>query len=126
MRVFIADDSKILRSRFIEMLKEIKEIEIVGEAQCVQEAIKSIRELIPDIVILDIKMPDGNGMSVLEAIKKYNIVTKVIIFTNYPYLQFRKRCLDAGADFFFYKVTEFDKLKEAIKKLLHYYPKAKN
>jgi len=118
MRLFIADDSKILCSRLIEMLSEFKEIEIVGQTAYAQKAIESIRELIPDVVILDIRLLDGNGINVLETIKKGNISTKVIIFTNYPYFQYRKRCLDAGAEFFFYKATEFDKLIEAIRQLI--------
>jgi len=118
MRLFIADDSEILRSRLIEMLSEFKEIDIVGKAGCAKEAIESIKRLIPDVVILDIRLPDGNGINVLNTIKKGNISTKVIIFTNYPYFQYRKRCLDAGAEFFFYKATEFEKLVEALKQLI--------
>jgi len=126
MRVLIADDSEILRSRLIEMLSEFKEIDIVGQTGYAQEAIELIRELIPDVVILDIRLPDRNGINVLEMIKKRNISTKVIIFTNYPYFQYRKRCLDAGAEFFFYKAAEFEKLVEALKELIPYYRKTNN
>ncbi|MHA1294884.1 MAG: response regulator [Promethearchaeota archaeon] len=123
MRVFIADDSEILRSRLIEMLSEFEEIDIVGQTGYAQEAIESIKDLIPDVVILDIRLPDGNGINVLEMIKKRNISTKVIIFTNYPYFQYRKRCLDAGAEYFFYKANEFEKLIEALKELIPEYVK---
>jgi len=121
MRVLIADDSEILRSRLIEILSEFKEIEIIGQTGYAQEAFESIMKLIPDVVILDVRLPDGNGIHILEKIKKGSIPTKVIIFTNYPYFQYRKRCLDAGADFFFYKVTEFENLVEAIKQLIPEY-----
>jgi len=126
MRVFIADDSEILRSRLIEILSEFKEIEIVGQTAYAQEAIESIKELIPDVVILDIRLLDGNGINVLEMIKKEDISTKVIIFTNYPYFQYRKRCLDAGAEFFFYKANEFDKLTEALKELIPVYERTES
>jgi len=121
MRLFIADDSEILRFRLVEMLSEFEELEIVGQAQYAKEALKSIRELIPDVVILDIRMPDGNGINVLETLRKENIQSKVIIFTNFPYFEYRKKCLDAGADFFFYKATEFEKMIEVIKQLIPYY-----
>jgi len=121
MRLFIADDSEILRSRLVEMLSEFKEIEIVGQTGYAQEAVESIKKLIPDVVILDIKLPDGNGINVLEAVKKANISSKIIIFTNYPYFQYRKRCIDAGAEFFFYKATEFEKLVEVLNQLIPYY-----
>jgi len=126
MRLLIADDSEILQSRLVEMISEFKEIKIVGQARYMHEAIKSIKELIPDVVILDVRMPDGNGIEVLEMIKKNNISTKVIIFTNYPYFQYRKRCLDAGAEFFLYKATEFEKLVEVLKQLIPEYKRTES
>jgi DNA-binding NarL/FixJ family response regulator len=118
MRMFIVDDSEILRSRLVQMLSEIKGIEIVGEAGFVRDAVKEIKKLNPDIAILDMKMPDGSGIDIITAMKKDKMTTRIIIFTNYPYLQYRKRCLDAGADFFFYKATEFEKLVDVLKRLL--------
>ena len=123
MRVFIADESDILRSRLKEILSEFKEIEIVGQAGLAQEALESIRKLLPEVAILDIRFPDGSGIDVLETIKKENVPTKVIIFTNFPYLQYRKKCFDAGADFFFYKAIEFEKLIATLEKLIRYYRK---
>lgn len=118
MRLFIVDDSEILRSRLVQILSEIKGIEIVGEARFVQDTVREIKKLNPDVAILDIKMPDGNGIDVLTAMKRDKISTKVIIFTNYPYLQYRKRCLDAGAEFFFYKATDLERLIDVLKGLI--------
>jgi DNA-binding NarL/FixJ family response regulator len=117
MRLFIADDSEILRVRLVDMLSEIEGIEIIGQAQESLDAIESIEKLKPHVVILDIQMPQVNGIKVLEAIKKNNHHLKVIIFTNYPYPQYRKRCMDLGADFFFDKSTEFEKLIDTVKYL---------
>jgi DNA-binding NarL/FixJ family response regulator len=118
MRLFIADDSEILRSRLVDMLNEIEGIDIVGEAKNSREAVEAIKTLNPDVVILDIRMPGGDGILALETIKKANKkYPKVIIFTNYPYLQYRKTCMDAGADYFFYKALEFGKLVELVKDL---------
>jgi DNA-binding NarL/FixJ family response regulator len=64
-------------------------------------------------------MPQQNGIKVLEAIKKYNQPPKVIIFTNYPYPPYRKRCKDAGADFFFDKSTEYENLIDTVKHMIH-------
>jgi DNA-binding NarL/FixJ family response regulator len=118
MRLFIADDSEILRTRLVDMLREIKGVEIVGEAKDWKEAVEAIAVLNPDVVILDIRMPEGDGILALEALKKDRRKhPKVIVFTNYPYLQYRKRCMDAGADYFFYKALEFGKLLELMKNL---------
>lgn len=118
MRLFIVDDSKILRSHLVDMLSEFKEINVVGQTQYACEAVRYIENLNPDVVILDIRMPDGNGIDILEEIRKINNFTKIIIFTNYPYVQYKKRCMELGADFFFHKATEFEELIEVLKKLI--------
>jgi DNA-binding NarL/FixJ family response regulator len=118
MRLFIADDSEILGVRLIDMLSEIEGIKIIGQAQESLEAIESIQKLNPHVVILDIRMPQVNGIKVLEAIKKDDQSPTVIIFKNYPYPQYRKRWLELGADFFLDKSTEFEKLVDTVKYLV--------
>ncbi len=119
MRIFIADDSELLRVRLVDMLSEIEGIEIIGQAQNSLDAIESIERLNPHVVILDVRIPQGNGIKVLEEIKKNLKPPKVIIFTNYPYPQYQKVYMDAGADFFFNKSTEFEKLIDTVKYLVH-------
>ncbi len=119
MKVFIVDDSAVVCERLETMLSEIPEVEIIGQAGKPVEAIKSIQSLNPDVVILDIRMPGGSGIDVLEYIKKDNLDPTVIILTNYPYPQYRKKCMERGADFFFDKSTEFEKIIEVIKKLMN-------
>ncbi len=118
MKVFIVDDSTLVRERIITMISEHPGIEIIGQAKHAQEGINSIIKLKPDVVILDIRMPGGNGIEVLKNIKKNNSAPTIIILTNYPYPQYRKKCIEAGADYFFDKSTEFNKIIEVIKKLI--------
>lgn len=115
MKVFIVDDSAILRQRLVDILSELEEVEIVGQAEAPLEAINSIRKLNPDVVILDLRLSGGSGIDVLKNIKKDKPSPTVIVFTNYPYPQYRKMCMAAGADFFLDKSTEFDKLIEVFK-----------
>jgi DNA-binding NarL/FixJ family response regulator len=96
------------------MLSDLETVDMIGEAENVEDAIKSIREIKPDVVILDIRMPGGSGIDVLENIDKRNRVPVVIMLTNYPYPQYRKKCMDAGADFFFDKSGEFEKVIEVV------------
>jgi len=114
MKVFIADDSPILRERLKMMLSDYPGVEIAGEAQNAPEAVQSIRKLKPDLVILDIRMPGGGGIEVLQCIKKDLPRIKVIVFTNYPYPQYRKKCMELGADFFFVKSIPFEEVMNAI------------
>lgn len=118
MKVFIVDDSALVRERIIAMISEHQGIEITGQAENALEGINSIRKLKPDVVILDIRMPGGNGIELLKNIKKNSSGPTIIILTNYPYPQYRKKCMEAGADYFFDKSTEFNKIIEVIKKLI--------
>jgi DNA-binding NarL/FixJ family response regulator len=110
--VFIADDSHIVREHLVTMLEELAGIEVVGQADNVAEAINGISKLRPDAVILDILMPGGSGIEVLENIKQAGAGPLVIILTNYPYPVYRQKCMQAGADFFLDKSSEFDQIPE--------------
>jgi DNA-binding NarL/FixJ family response regulator len=115
MKVFIADDSSEIRKRIIAMLAVLAErIEMIGEAENVQDAINSIHEFDPDVVILDIRMPGGSGIDVLKNIKKNNEVPVIIILTNYPHSQYREKCMEAGADFFFDKSRDFKEIVRVV------------
>jgi DNA-binding NarL/FixJ family response regulator len=110
MRVFIVDDSMIVRERLISMLSDLDGINVVGHAQETQEAIGSIERQKPDVVILDLHLPGGGGIKVLQQTKKAMPDTKVIILTNYDYPQYKKKCLEAGAEVFMDKLTEFERV----------------
>jgi DNA-binding NarL/FixJ family response regulator len=114
IKVFIADDSRIVQEHLVTMFDELAEVEIVGQAETVAEAISAIGKLRPDVVILDIRMPDGSGIDVLQTIKQDDPAPAVIVLTNYPYPAYRQKCLQAGADFFLDKSTEFDQIPELI------------
>lgn len=118
MKVFLVDDSTIVRERVASMLSEHSEIEIIGQAQRVKQAIDLIGRLKPDVVVLDIRLSGGSGIDVLRDIKKLRPTPLVIMLTNLPYRQYRQECMNAGADFFFDKSTEFTKLDELFEKLI--------
>ena len=121
MKVLIADDSELMRKRLITLISGLEGIDVIEEAEDCGETIKIIRELNPDVVILDIRMPGGSGMDVLRQIKKKKTGPTVIIFTNYPYPEYRKKCMELGASFFFDKSTEFKKISEVLKQLIEEY-----
>jgi DNA-binding NarL/FixJ family response regulator len=110
IRVFIADDSAVVRERLRSLLAELRGIELVGQAKDVIEARDLAGKLKPDVAILDVRMPGGSGVDVLHDIKKLNPDTRVIMLTAYPHPENRKRCIEAGADYFFDKATEFSRV----------------
>ena len=117
-KVFIADDSDIVRERLAALLSELPGVDVVGEAETAFEAIRSIRRLKPAVVILDISMPGGSGIQVLEAIRKERPVPLVIMLTNFTHEPYRRRCLKLGADYFFDKSSEFEKVKDVLENLV--------
>ena len=124
-RLFIADDSEVLCKHLLEKFLEFEDLDIVGVAHNFSDTIKHITLTKPDATILDIQMPGGSGIGILDHIKKTQSSNKVIIFTNYPYPQYRQRCMEAGADFFFDKHTEFNELFKVVKRLIEE-PRSKN
>ena len=117
MRVLIVDDSKIVCKGLQQMLTNIADVEIVGQAHNAPDAIALISDSKPDVVILDIRLPGLNGIDVLKDIRNKKLPIRVIMLTNYPYPQYRKKCKELGADYFFDKVTEIEEIPRVIKEL---------
>jgi len=117
LRVFISDDSATVRERLVTMALDLPGMAVVGQAQDVPGSLDAIRQTRPDVVILDIRMPGGNGIEVLREVKKMNPAPRVIMLTNYAYPQYRKKYEEAGADFFFDKSTEFDRVPQALEQV---------
>jgi DNA-binding NarL/FixJ family response regulator len=117
MRVFVVDDSDLVRARLMVMLADINGVEVVGQARDGQSALQQIYSLKPDIVILDIQMPEIDGIQVLKKIKERQPETTVIMLTNYPFLLVKIKCLSAGANYFFDKSSELENLLETIQKM---------
>jgi len=118
MRLIIADDSAIIRSCLVDLLSDIEGIEIVGQAGDWSGAAEAIERLKPDVAILDIQMPKENGVVPLRAMKSSKFPPKVIMFTNYSYPKYRKEYIEAGADYFFDKCSEYKELTEVLKQLI--------
>ena len=118
MRILIADDSAVVRARLISLLADLRGIEVVGQAEDAIEARNLAEKLRPDVAILDLRMPKGSGADVLSDLKKLNPTPKVIMLTNYPHPENRKKCMDGGADYFFDKSNEFQKVVSVLMGML--------
>jgi DNA-binding NarL/FixJ family response regulator len=118
VNVFLVDDSPLLRDRLKDMLLTVPGIEIAGEADNSGAAIDGILRLNPDVAIVDIRMPGGSGMEVIKSIQDADLPIVVIVLTNYPYRQYRERCLTLGADFFLDKSNDFERIPEVLEQLM--------
>jgi DNA-binding NarL/FixJ family response regulator len=118
MKVYVVDDSPLVRERLVTLLSEVEGVEVVGSADNAEEGIAGISMKQPDVAILDIRMPSGSGISVLEEVKKRDDSPVVIMLTNYPYPQYRKKCMEAGADYFFDKSSEFHMVTDVLSRMI--------
>jgi two-component system, NarL family, invasion response regulator UvrY len=115
LRVLIADDADEIRSLLDMVLSEIAGLVISGKAKNGVEALRMVKELHPDVVVLDVSMPEKSGIEVLQEIRKDDLSTTIIIFTIDP--QLRQYSLNAGANYFLSK-NEIGDLVELFQQLL--------
>ena len=118
MTLLIADDSDAIVQRLVTMLAGVDGLEIIGRAGTVLEASRAVRCLKPDVMILDMRMPGGSGIDVLEGMKRDRVTPIVIVLTNYHHPQYRRKCLESGARFFLDKSTEFENVGAVLSDLI--------
>lgn len=117
MKVFIAYGLEVVRERLKVMLGELKDVQIIGETEDYAEAAESILRLKPDGVILDVHLSGGGGIEVLEEIEKNEPSPVVIMLANHPSFEYRKICQELGANYFFDRSTELDKIVDLLRRL---------
>jgi DNA-binding NarL/FixJ family response regulator len=117
MKVFVVEDSPIVQERLLAMLGDLHRVEVAGLADNTADAISDILRLQPDAVVLDIKLRVGTGIEVLKEIRRRGSPSATIMLTNHANEEFRKHCLDLGADYFYDKTCEFERVKEALEEL---------
>jgi DNA-binding NarL/FixJ family response regulator len=113
-RVLIVDDHKIFREGLKSMLEKKPDIEVIGEAENGREALRMFQELLPDIVIMDIVMPDMNGVEATRHISADPSNAKIIGLSMHEDGRFAAEMLKAGASGFLLKDCAFEELVDAI------------
>jgi DNA-binding NarL/FixJ family response regulator len=114
MNVYVVEDSDAICERIVRMVKEIKNTNVVGTADMVCRAIRGIEKYLPDVVILDIQLLDGDGLEVLRYIKQHHPVIKVIVLTNFNSDQYRDLARNQGADAFLDKSNDFMQIPDLL------------
>lgn len=116
IRVAIADDQQLIRAGFRSLLEAEPDIEIVGEAGTGAEAVSLVVATRPDVVLMDIRMPDGDGLWATEQIAKRPDLagTHIVIVTTFELDEYVGRAIRAGASGFLVKDTEPVELIRAV------------
>ena len=92
--VLIADDHQLFRQGLASMLKAFSQLKVVGQAAHGAEALELIAEYLPDVVLLDIEMPEVDGFMVLKKLRKSNLNTKVLVLTMHHSATFIKNIVN--------------------------------
>src|SRR5688572_14412164 len=95
-RILIADDHRLVRNALKNILNQ-DDMEIVGEARDSEEVFHQIRQSSPDIIVLDLNMPEKDGFEILQQMRAEKITIPVIILTLYPAERFKEIAFDEGA-----------------------------
>lgn len=117
MRVLLADDSLVVRERLAGLLREVSGVSIVAQTHDVPGTLEAIREHRPAVVILDLNMPGGSGLDVLQWVQTEKFPVTVFVLTNYPILEYEQKARDYGARAFLDKSHEFMKAVELVRQL---------
>lgn len=115
IKIVLIDDHVLVRSGIREMLQEVKGISVVGDAGTGREGIELVRRVNPDIVILDLKLPDQTGLEVTQKILRLNPDIKILIVSSVINDLFLFRLLEAGAHGYLTKEAKHEELIHAIK-----------
>lgn len=118
VKVLIADDHAMIRDGVRSLIKQNKELVVVGEAQSGKETLEKFEDLKPDLLILDISMPDLNGMEVSKEILSQNPAAKIVILSMYDDEDYINRCLEYGVKGYVVKNESGGELDYAIKAVL--------
>jgi DNA-binding NarL/FixJ family response regulator len=118
MKVLLADDSGLILERLKEMLSMHEKAEVVASLKNGKDALEALRILKPDLAIVDLKMPGLSGLEVLNEIRKEDNTIKFIILTFYSSDYYRQQAIEAGADYFFNKADDFDKVSLVVEDMI--------
>ena len=119
LRVYLVEDSAHVRDLLLDFLHVPGEVEIVGYSDTEAESVQAIVDQPVDPVIVDLKLREGSGMGVIEKLRgaKLTPVPKIIVFTNHPFPEIRRRAMQLGADYFFDKSADYDSVRSTLQAL---------
>ncbi len=118
IKAMLVDDHVLMREGIRQLLEFDGSIQVIEEASNGVECLKKLAVTTPDILLLDINMPQKNGLEVLEEIKRRRINVKVLILTVHNEIEYLIKAVDIGADGFINKDSESSELKRAIQTIV--------
>ncbi len=117
LSVLIVDDSDLVRTRLGSLMQEVSSIRSIRLSRDVREALRACETVQPNLALIDLRLPDGSGIEVLRHLRRTVPACTTILLSTLAAHECRHECLAAGADYFFNKATEFDRLTDVLTSL---------
>ena len=114
IKIMIADDHHMIREGLKQLLEIDGDIKVISEASDGVECLDLLNHIRPDVLLLDINMPDKNGLEVLEEIRKKKLNIKVLVLTIHNEVEYLLRAVEIGIEGYILKDSESSVLKKAI------------
>ncbi len=115
IKLMLADDHAMLREGLRSKFAGHPDMEVVGEAASAKELLTKIATLKPTVMILDMKLPDANGVTLIRQINNALPSCKIVVLTMYDHVRYAVHALESGADGFVVKGAPFEELLQAIR-----------
>ncbi len=116
-RILLVEDSTVLSRRLIELLSEPGRLAVAGQAATQSEAVLRLKETLFDVLVVDIELADGNGVSVIRQARQLyapHSQPLIVVLTNYASDFVRDHCFAAGADYFLDKMRDIGRLRPIV------------
>ena len=118
MRIAIVEDEAAIREGMVKLLHQINpQYEVVGKADDGQSGYELIRSVRPDLIIVDIRMPDMNGLSMIRKLQEERIKSKVLVITAYSEFEYAREAIELGILDYLLKPLKISELKKALEKV---------
>ncbi len=118
VRILLADDHRLVRAGIRRLLEDRPTIDVVAEAGTGKEAVAAVQTHHPDLILMDIWMPEMSGVDALRAIRQVSPETRVIFLSQHDHKEYVRQALDAGAMGYLPKAAAPDELHQAIRAVM--------
>jgi two-component system OmpR family response regulator len=113
-KVLVVDDAVEIRNRLCAMLADQAHVEAVGCSTARVDALREFSKLCPGCVVIDVPVRDSTGFELVAALRELDDQCLIVVLTNHATEEFRRRSIQAGADHFLAKSTEFERVVELV------------
>jgi DNA-binding NarL/FixJ family response regulator len=117
-RVFIVEDHPVFREGLVRMLSTEKNLEVCGEAGDFETGLKGIKQFKPDLVLVDLELPDKSGLDLIKKVRSLKLPVKMLVVSMYDEALYADRVLRAGGDGYIMKEESPDEIISAIRDVL--------